>query len=182
MRLRKAQKEEVLKWIAAGFKSDEINERASEFDPPFSVSRRQVNHYRETRETDIEALIAAGEHEALCEGLALKAERVKKLKQLAALMEHDLFGGLLWLERVRGVGSGDVAQIVDYEEFNKGEVDAYRGVLDDIAKELGHRVNKQEIAGRDGGEIEIATYSYEEDLKAVKEIVALRESGSFGAD
>ncbi len=132
----------ALRWIAAGSKSDEINDRAAEFIPPFSVSRAQVDYYRRTREADIQAMIAAGEQDALSEGLALKGERVKKLKQLAALMERDLFGGFLWTEQVKGVGSGDVAQIVDYEEFNRGEVAEYRGVLDDIAKELGHRVQK----------------------------------------
>lgn len=145
MRLKKGQKEAVLKWIAAGLKSDEINERASEYIPPFSVSRRQVDYYRQSRKGDIAALVAAGEQDALSEGLALKGERVKKLKQLAALMERDLFGGFLWTEQIKGVGSGDVAQVVDYEEFNRGEVSEYRATLDDIAKEMGHRVNKQEI-------------------------------------
>ena len=153
MRLRKAQKEAVLKWIAAGFKSDEINERASEFVPPFSVYTRQVTYYRNTRRADIAALIAAGEQEALSEGLALRGERVKKLKQLAALMESDLFGGFLWTEQVKGVGSGDAATVVDYEEFNKAEVSEYRNTLDDIAKEVGHRISKQEIMGKDGGPI-----------------------------
>lgn len=155
MRLKKGQKEAVIKWIAAGLQSDEINERAVEFTPPFSVSRQQVDYYRRTRDADFLVLLAAGEQEALTEGLALKAERVRKLKQLAALMEKDLFGGALWLDQVKGVGSGDIAMIVDYEEFNKAEVDAYRGILDDIAKELGHRVNKQEISGKDGEAISI---------------------------
>ena len=85
----------------------------------------------------------------MSEGLALKGQRVTKLKQLAALMERDLLGGFLWLEQVKGVGSGDVAQIVEYEEFNKGEVDAYRGVLDDIAKEVGGRVQHTDITTKD---------------------------------
>jgi hypothetical protein len=142
MRLRKAQKEAVLKWIANGLQSDEINDLAASFVPPFQVSRRQVAYYRKSRNADIAALIAAGEQEALSEGLALKAERVKKLKQLAALMGRDLFGGFLWTEQVKGIGSGDAAEIVDYEEFNSGEVAAYRGVLDDIAKEMGDRSTK----------------------------------------
>lgn len=150
MRLKKAQKEAVIRWIAEGLQSDEINNHASTFIPPFSVHRQQVDYYRRTRDADIKALVKAGEQEALSEGLALRGERVTRLKQLAALMERDLFGGFLWLDQVKGVGSGDIAQIVDYEEFNKGEVQEYRGILDDIAKELGHRVQKQEISGHDG--------------------------------
>ena len=87
LRLKKTQKEAVLKWIAAGLQSDEINALAAELDPSFVVSRRQVSYYRDTRNIEIGALIKAGEQEALTEGLALKAERVIKLKQLAALME-----------------------------------------------------------------------------------------------
>lgn len=156
MRLRKAQKEALLAWIAEGVQSDEINRRADEFNPPFSVSRPQVAYYRETRNADIKALQAAGEQEALSEGLALKGERVRKLKQLAALLEKDLTGGFLWLDQVKGVGSGDVAMIVDYEEFNSAEVIQYRGLLDDIAKEVGARAQRTELTGKDGGAIPIA--------------------------
>jgi len=155
MRLKKSQKEAVIKWIADGRQTDEINAQAAEFEPPFSVSRQQVDYYRKTREVDIGAILAAGEQEALTEGLATKSERVKKLKQLASLMEKDLFGGFLWTEQVKGVGSGDIAEIVDYEEFNRSEVDAYRGVLDDIAKEVGHRATRQEITGKDGDTLSI---------------------------
>jgi len=153
MRLRKGQKEAVLRWIAEGLKSDEINERAAEFIPPFVVSRRQVTYYRKSRNADIDAIIKAGEQDALSEGLALVSERVRKLKQLAALLERDLMGGFLWLEQVKGVGSGDAATIVEYEEFNKAEIDAYRGILDDIAKELGARSQKHEVTGAGGGPI-----------------------------
>ncbi len=147
MRLKKSQKEAVLKWIATGLQSGEINELAAGFVPPFQVTPRQVTYYRKTRDADIKVMIAAGEQQALSEGLALKGERVKKLKQLAALMERDLLGGFLWLDQVKGVGSGDIATLVDCEEFNSGEVAAYRGVLDDIAKETGGRVVKQEVSG-----------------------------------
>ncbi len=154
MRLKKSQKEAVLRWIAEGLQSDEINERAAVFVPPFQIARRQLCYYRKTRDADIKAMVAAGEQEALSEGLALKGYRVTKLKMLAALLERDLFGGFLWLDQVKGVGSGDVAQIVDYEEFNGAEVAAYQGVLDDIAKEVGHRVVRRELTGKGGGPLQ----------------------------
>ena len=147
MRLKKAQKEAILRWVADGLGSDEINELAAGFIPPFAVSRPQVTYYRRTRNADIAALVAAGEQRALSEGLALRGERVTKLKQLATLLERDLFGGSLWLDQVKGVGSGMAAEVVDYEEFNKAEVDAYRGLLDDIAKELGDRKHQTELSG-----------------------------------
>lgn len=152
MRLRKSQKEAVLKWIVEGLQSDEINDRAATFAPPFRVSRQQVDYYRKTRAVEIASLIAAGEQEALSEGLALVAERVKKLKQLGAIIETDIFGGFLWLDDVKGVGSGTAAQVVDFEKFNAAEVKAYLEVLDAIAKEMGQRTQtiKQEHSGKIG--------------------------------
>ena len=153
MRLKKKQKEHLLKLVAEGLQSDEINERTSVFEPPFSASRQQVDFYRRTRQIDIEQLQNDAEHEALNTGLALKSERVKKLRELAARLEKDLFGDedLIWTNEIKGVGSGSIAEIVEYDEFNKAEIDAYRGVLDDIAKELSQRVQRQEVTGKDGG-------------------------------
>jgi hypothetical protein len=135
----------MLKWTIAGFETDEINNLAASFEPPFRVSRQQIDYYRKTRGVDIGLIQRAGAEDAMTEGLSIIAERVRRLKQLATLMERDLFGGFLWLDQVKGVGSGDKAEIIDYEEFNRSEVDAYRAVLDDIAKELGHRVQKQDL-------------------------------------
>jgi hypothetical protein len=153
MRLRKTQKEATLTWIAEGAQTDEINARAAEFDPPFRVDRQQVDYYRKTRRVDLDAIRQVSEKNALIEGYALKEHRVYKLSLLAALMERDLFGGFLWTEQVKGVGSGDIAEIVDYEEFNAGEVVQYRGVLDDIAKETGGRVQKTDV--NNDGKVEI---------------------------
>jgi len=160
MRLKKCQKEAVLKWIAEGLQSDEINARAAQFDPAFTVSRQQVDYFRKTRKLDLEAIRAISEKTALVEGYAVKEHRVYKLSLLAAMMEKDLFGGFLWTDQVKGVGSGDIAEIVEYEEFNKAEVDSYRGTLDDIAKEIRGRVQKQDITS--GGDKITLTVIYED--------------------
>lgn len=135
--------------------SNEINSLASEFAPPFRVSNSQLTYYRKTRQVEIDAIISAGEHDALSTGLALRDERVKRLKQLAALLEKDLFGGFLWIDQIKSIGNGERSEIIEYEEFNKAEVDSYRGVLDDIAKEVGGRINKQELTGQDGAPLVI---------------------------
>ncbi len=147
MRLKKKQKEKLIEWVAEGLESGEINKLAADFAPPFSASRGQIDYYRRTRRDAIKDKIVNGENDALNSGLALRGERVKKLKELAELLEEDLFANnLLWTDNIKGVGAGPAAIIVDYEEFNKAEIDAYRGVLDDIAKEVGERIQKQEIA------------------------------------
>jgi hypothetical protein len=149
LRLKKKQKELVLKLVAEGAQTDEINAQAAKFEPPFSVLRSQVAYYRDTRGQDIKAIKAISEKAALIEGYALKEHRVYKLSLLAALMEKDLFGGFLWTDQVKGVGAGMAAEVVDYEEFNSGEVVQYRGVLDDIAKETGGRVQRTDVRNLD---------------------------------
>jgi len=128
--------------------SDEINARADNFDPPFKVSRQQVFGYRERYGVIIENIRKNSEHEALNSGLAVVAVRVRKLQELARILEQDIFSGdrdTIWLPQVKGVGSGNLAQIVDYEEFNTAEIAQYRAVLEDIAKETGGRVQKADF-------------------------------------
>lgn len=167
MRLKKTQKEKVLEWVAEGLQTDEINSRAAEIVPPFNVSRQQVDYYRKTRQADIAAIKSIDEKNALVSGYALKETRVAKLSILAALLEKDLFGGFIWTDQVKGVGSGDIAEIVDYEEFNGAEISAYRGVLDDIAKETGGRVQKQELTGANGGPMEHKITGLEKALETI---------------
>lgn len=150
MRLRKAQKELILQGIAEGLNSTEINERAKLFKQPFEVSRQRIDYYRKSRKIDMEAILSVDEKNALTTGLALKENRVADLQKLAQLLKKDLFGGFLWTEETKGIGSGEAAEIIDYDVFNAGEIAAFRGVLDDIAKEVGGRVQKVENTGKDG--------------------------------
>lgn len=143
--LQKKQREALLKWIGEGLETDEINKRAAKFKPPFEVSRPRVSHYRKSREKSLKAIQQAGEFNALASGLALKEERVKRLVALADLLWGDLSGDRLWLEQSKMLGSGDSSEIVDYEEFNAAEVREFRGLLDDIAKEIGQRRTMIEV-------------------------------------
>ena len=161
MRPTKAQKEKLLDWVAEGLESGEINKRAEAFDPPFKVKRQQVDYYRRTRKVKIKDIAEKGELDALTSGLSKKEVRVERLHQLAALMEEDLLGGSLWLDQVKMIGSGDMQERVEYEEFNSAEVMQYRGILDDIAKELGHRAQKTELSGPDGNAITVQTVGFD---------------------
>jgi hypothetical protein len=141
-KLTKDQKSSLLKWVAEGLETDEINKRASLHETPFRVSRAQVDYYRRTRQINLHELMQSDEYNALNTGLSLKEERVKRLTLLAAMMEEDIFGGVLWTNDVKMIGSGAYQEKVEFEEFNAAEVQHYRGVLDDIAKETGGRVQK----------------------------------------
>jgi hypothetical protein len=153
-KLTKDQKSELLKWVAQGLETDEINKRAEVFDPSFCVSRAQVDYYRKTRKVKIGEIVQESEYDALSTGLALKAERVKRLALLAGMLEEDLFGGVLWTQDVKMIGTGEYQERVEFELFNSAEVQQYRGVLDDIAKEVGGRTQKTEVSGPDGAAIE----------------------------
>lgn len=94
-------------------------------------------------------------------GLALSYNRVIKLKLLADRLEGDIFKGRIWLDDVKQIGNGKYAQRVDLIVFNRGLVEQYRGILDDLAKETGGRVQKTEdlnsrtirvTIGKGGGE------------------------------
>jgi len=164
MRLRKAQKEAVLTWIAEGLQTDEINQRAAAFKTPFRVTRQNVDAYRKSRKHDLDAIKKLSETNALTTGFALREHRVLMLSRLAELIAKDLFGGFLWTEEVKGVGAGPVAEVVHYDEFNRAEVEAFRGVLDDIAAETSGRIRKVEGNGA-GGAFELIV-KYANDKKS----------------
>lgn len=95
-------------------------------------------------------------------GLALDYERIRELKQLADLLRDQLLmrdadGNLygLWVPDVKVVGHGDTAETVDIERFNSALVTQYRETLNDLAKETGGRVQKQEHMGPGGKSIPI---------------------------
>lgn len=138
----------MLEWIAEGLESDEINSRAGKFDPPFHVTRQNVDRYRKSRRVVIDELRKSFELRALNDGLANRSVRIEKLKSIAAKLEKDLLpdeDDKIWTLEVKGVGSGPIAEIVEYYEFNRSEIDAYRGILDDIARETGGRVQKTDL-------------------------------------
>ena len=155
MRLNKDQKEFLIQCIAEGLKPAEINARAALFADPFKVRRQQVDYYRDQCEIDIKDLQEQQKFKALNTGLALREVRVERLALLAKMIEDDLMGGKMWLDQKKGVGSGPIAEIWDYLEFNRGQVEAYRGLLDDIAKEIGDRSIKADLITSNDGEFRI---------------------------
>jgi hypothetical protein len=95
-------------------------------------------------------------------GLALDFRRVIKLTKLAKFLEDQVYelsepdeDGVqtyhnIWVPDVKSVRDGDNFKLVDFERFNPALVEQYRETLNDIAKEVGGRVQKQDITS--GGE------------------------------
>jgi len=147
MRLKKLQIAELLTLIAEGLQSGEINDRAGEFDQPFNVSRQQVDYHRKASHAKITVLKETYENGALNRGLARKCIRVQKLQKIAKLLEADIDYLFIFY-----------ANETDMKD-KKMAIDSYRGVLDDIAKEMGGRVHKTEVTGDDGGPVTVKIVS-----------------------
>ncbi len=87
-------------------------------------------------------------------GFALPHERVKVLTELAQVLHRDLTAegeaNRRWVIDVKGIGAGDNWQSVEIERFNSAEVEQFRGLLDDIAKETAGRPRtvKVDLEGR----------------------------------
>lgn len=118
-------------------------------------------------------------------GLALDYERVETLKRIAALLEGEIEKRAeaegpdgqpvegeryrVWLPDVKQIGSGDDAERVDIERYNSAIFGDLRGVLDDLAKETGGRVVRQDITS--GGEKLFDLDEWKERRKARRENV-----------
>lgn len=100
-------------------------------------------------------------------GLSLDYERIRKLKRLSDLLESQIYELSdpdpltgkqsrinLWVPDVKVVGAGEAAEVVDIERFNAALLREYRETLNDLAKEVGGRVQRQEVSGAGGGAIE----------------------------
>lgn len=154
MRLEKDQKAKLLEWVAEGLRTDEINKRAAQEIPPFNVSRGQVAFFRETRGIKLSEIAEVLDDDALTTGLAIRAERVRRLQLLAGLLEDDLFAGGTWVDDVKGVGG----MTVHIEKFNGPMVEQYRGVLDDIAREMGDRKAGIKLGGDRDNPVEVVHF------------------------
>ena len=80
-------------------------------------------------------------------GLALDYERIKKLHKLWERLEEELETGALWLNDVKIVGRGEQAQVYEMQRFNSPLIRELRGILDDLAKEMGERTQRLVLEG-----------------------------------
>lgn len=146
--LTKKQREHLLSLISEGLNTKEINKRAAKFKPPYHATRQHIAYYRKTRSVKIEEIKEVGETSALKKGFAIREKRVESLNTLAEKLYQELIESVgLWLPQMKMIGSGKESKLVEYEEFNAEELRQFRGLLDDIAKEVGERISKQELSG-----------------------------------
>lgn len=101
---------------------------------------------RKAREEELAAQEQAEIKRITTSGYALIHRRVEALNRLAEKLEQYLSEeDKVWLLDVKTVGFGEFAERVDLKQFNDALFREYRATFDDISKELGQRVKKQEI-------------------------------------
>jgi hypothetical protein len=104
------------------------------------------------------------------EGLALAHNRVKMLKELALKVRDAVVSEV--------VAKGKTVEVLDTATGH-----LLRGILDDIAKETGGRVSKQEVTGAGGGPIETRSLDGQSRDRAIASLAdtlatALRADGA----
>jgi hypothetical protein len=173
MRLRKAQLDILLTWIAAGKATDEINELASAFRPRFKVTKQQVDYYRKSRGLALEEIKETTESVAMQTGLALRDERIALLKKMAEKVIGDLLPekddeNRRWLDMQKTVAN----EPFEYQTFNRGQFEELRNILDDIAKEVGERRPDIQVNNTYNFDLEAWKKNRNARLKEVEEIEA----------
>jgi len=140
MHLNTSQVALVTGWVAEGLDVKEINARAAAEADPFVITRQALNYYRRGNGVKQTELAKDKKQAAAITGLAIKDNRIKKLIKLARLLETDLIKDKkLWVKSTYETKSGGT---ITRNEFNGSEVLQFRGILDDIAKEVGERSTK----------------------------------------
>lgn len=91
----------------------------------------------------------------LSSGFARQEERVRALNELAQLLLSEAReDNRRWLPDVKGIGTGDNFERIDIVRFNAGLLSELRGLLDDLAREVGGRAKSVELSGPGGKPIE----------------------------
>jgi len=142
-------------WVVTGLPASEINLLAAKFNPPFEVSRQQVDEYKKRLEPKVKEILKERELSPLMTGIAVRENRISLLQQLADAMTEDLITNKkMWVVGdIKLMGRGEYAEPYQVEEFNQAEVNQLRGVLDDVAKEVGGRINKTAITDSQGKDL-----------------------------
>ena len=165
--LSQSQHSALLKWISMGYTYAEIIERAVNFNPPFKPDEKLISNYRVKYRSQIVETRREFEQEAIEVGLALRRNRLQALHSLAHLLEDDIHRkGKLWIQHVKGLGSGNYYERVIEEEFNEAELRQLRGVYEDIAKEVGARRPDFSLETEDGNALVQSLTSLPADMLA----------------
>lgn len=141
--LNKEQRDEVLRMLGA-------RETYQTIADAVGCSWDNVKYYAVKYADEINKAREAYDAQFIGQGLRSWSKRVEKLERLADRIEKTLEepakdgkgGRGLWVDDIKMAGNGDTE---DVKVFAGEAIRQYRGLLDDIAKETGGRVTKQDL-------------------------------------
>lgn len=156
-----------LRWLAEWSRKYDWVQRASAYDAEIDASKTaEVQRLR-------------------TEGLAADYERLRELDSIYQALKGEFNGGLgIWFTDIKMSAKGDT---VDVPVFNKPLIDSMRGVLDDIAKEVGGRKIIQEHSGP-GGKPQEHVVKHDlsqlptDELKLLRNLIAKTVGGNAVTD
>jgi len=126
VRLTNDQRLLIEEWVAAGKTNQQIIRLAAEHDPPFVVKSANISKTFRRQSVQKEAVIHEERRaEAITAGLAEKDARIRMLEKTAEYL----------FDMVPRTATMQLPSVVN----------AMRGCLDDIAKELGQRSSKVDV-------------------------------------
>jgi hypothetical protein len=120
------------------------------------ISRVTLHQWKKKPEfaAEVDAHVEAFKDRALSEGFADKRARLVALNGLAQDLLRDLAEpatddtprGTYRIEKKISANG----EVIEYEVYDKAKTDSFRGLLDDIASEMGDRKTVTELTGKDG--------------------------------
>jgi hypothetical protein len=158
------QRKLLVAWAAEGLQLWEINERAAKCGPPFEVQENQLKHVRRQANKRYSQLREEFEREALNEGLARRAVRLREKMERHALLKQVIGerGQHVNMQDVAGGKTGLlVREYKGHSDLPVYKVDAallkeLRDLEKEIAIELGQWAERKEVSGPDGGAIPVS--------------------------
>jgi hypothetical protein len=159
MKLTKEQRKLLIEWAAEGLDLREINQHAAQRDPAFEVEYLQLKHVRARAQKTYSQIKEDFEREALNEGLARQAVRLRE-----KMARHDLLKQVI-AERADHVEMQDAPGgktgllTLDYKgkyadravyKLDAALLKEMRDIEREIAIELGQWTEKRELTGAGG--------------------------------
>lgn len=165
MKLTKEQRRLLVAWAAEGLTLNEINASAAECEPAFKVEWHQLKWVRAQSKKTYSRLREEFEQEAITEGLARRAVRIRQKMERHALLKQIISerGDHVDMQDAPGGKTGLLA--LDYKgkdadravyKLDAALLKEMRDLEREIAVELGQWAERREVSGPDGGAIPVS--------------------------
>lgn len=159
MKLTKEQRKLLVAWAAEGLTLNEINERAERYDPSFTVDWLQLKHVRTRTSKTYGQLREEFEREAITEGLARRAVRLREKMARHSLLKEVIAERADHMEMQDAPGGKTGLLALDYKgkdadrkvyKLDAALLKEMRDLEREIAIELGQWAERKEVSGPDG--------------------------------